>query len=143
LLSFAYALVQKEVYAAVQQVGLDPYMGFFHAVGRNRPSLALDMMEEWRPVLGDALALELVNRGTLTPDSFHLTNNPQRPIELGSDGMAVVLQAYESRLETRHYHAMAGPGGNTTLRHALLLQMRQLAQLIRDERETYEPFKVR
>jgi CRISPR-associated protein Cas1 len=143
LLSFAYALVQKEVYAAVQQVGLDPYMGFLHAVGRNRPSMALDMMEEWRPVLGDALALELVNRGTLTPDSFNRTNNPRRPVELGSDGLATVLQTYESRLETRHYHAMAGPGGDTTLRHAILLQVRQLAQLIRNERETYEPFKVR
>lgn len=143
LLSFSYALVTKDVYAAVQQIGLDPYLGFFHAVGRGRPSLALDLMEEWRPVIADGMALELVNRRMLTPGVFEQTNNPRRPIQLGEDGVALVLQAYESRLGVKHFHPLAGPGGNATLRTAIKLQARQLSQVISGDRPKFEPFKIK
>lgn len=144
LLSFSYTLVRKEVLAAAAQVGLNPYLGFFHVVASGRQALAIDMMEEWRPVVADAMALELVNRGTLTPRSFQRTSNPRRPVELGKERIKVVIEAFESRMATTHYHPLAaGRGGNTALRHALLLQMRQLAQVIQGKRKRFEPFKIK
>ena len=143
LLSFAYSLLLKDVRAAVNLVGLDVYMGFFHEVQAGRPSLALDLMEEWRPLLGDALCLELVNRGTLRPDSFTQTNNPRRPVELGEEGVATVLQAYGSRLSTRLYHPLAGPGGETSLQQAIVLQARRLARVIAGTDTMYEGMRAK
>ncbi|MCB8944031.1 MAG: CRISPR-associated endonuclease Cas1 [Ardenticatenaceae bacterium] len=143
LLSFAYSLLLKDVRAAVNLVGLDVYMGFFHEVQSGRPSLALDLMEEWRPLLADALCLELINRGTLQPNSFVRTGNPRRPVELGEDGVAIVLQAYGSRLSTRIYHPLAGPGGETTLQQAIVLQARRLARVIAGAEPVYEGMQAK
>lgn len=130
LLSFVYSLLLKDVRAAINLVGLDVYMGFFHEVQPGRPSLALDLMEEWRPLVADALALEMVNRGSLQPDAFVRQANPRRPVELGETGIAQLLRAYGSRMESRLFHPLAGPGGETTLQHALLLQTRHMARVI-------------
>ncbi len=143
LLSFGYSLLLKDVRAAVQLVGLDVHMGFFHVVKSGRPSLALDLMEEWRPLIGDALCLEIVNRGTLRPENFVSTGNSRRPIELGEAGVDRVLQAYGSRLSTRLYHPLAGPGGQTTLQQAIVLQVRRIARLITGQEEAYEGMRAK
>ncbi len=143
LLSFAYSLLLKDVRAAVQLVGLDVHMGFFHAVQSGRPSLALDLMEEWRPLIGDALCLEMVNRGSLRPDQFIQTGNSRRPIELGEAGVERVLQAYGSRLSTRLYHPLAGPGGQTMLKQAIVLQVRRMAHLITGREKTYAGMRAK
>lgn len=143
LISFGYSLLLKDVFAAVELVGLDPYLGFFHAIDYGRPSMALDLMEEWRPVVVDALALALVNRRQLQPESFQRTGNPRRPIELGEDGVRLVIAAYEERLESELYHPAQGPGGQTTLRRAIGLQVRQIAQLLSGKVQRYEPYRIR
>lgn len=142
LLSFAYSLLLKDVLAAVHLVGLDPYLGAFHEISYGRPSLALDLMEEWRPTIADALALELVNRGSLKPADFSRTGNPRRPVELGEKGVAAVLEGYGQRLEISLYHPLAGPGGQTALRQAIVLQARRLARLIAGREQVYEPVKI-
>lgn len=143
LLSFAYSLLLKDVRAAVLLVGLDVTMGFLHETRPGRPSLALDMMEEWRPLIGDALCLELVNRGSLRPNEFVRAGNPRRPVELGEAGVERVLQAYGNRLSTRMHHPLAGPGGQTTLQKALILQARRMARVIDGRETTYEPMRAR
>lgn len=143
LLSFAYSLLLKDVRAAVHTVGLDVFAGFFHGVRYNRPSLALDLMEEWRPLIADSLCLELVNRGNIVPEQFVQTGMKERPIELGEAGVVQVLQAYGNRLQTRVYHPLAGPGGDTTLQHALVLQARRLAQVIAGKETVYIPVKAK
>lgn len=143
LLSFAYSLLLKDVRTAVQTVGLDLYLGFFHEVSQGRPSLALDLMEEWRPLIADALVLELVNRGALLPGEFVQTGQKERPVELGEAGVQRVLQAYGSRLSTRLYHPLAGPGGETTLQQAVVLQARRLARLIAGQETSYEPMRAK
>lgn len=143
LLSFAYSLLLKDVRASVHLVGLDVYMGFFHEVHPGRPSLALDLMEEWRPLIGDALCLELVNRGSLRPEEFVATNDPRRPIVLGESGVERVLQAYGNRLSTRLYHPLAGPGGETTLHQAIILQTRRIARVITGHDAAYEPMRAK
>ena len=141
LLSFVYSLLLKDVRAAVHLVGLDVYLGAFHAVAHGRPSLALDLMEEWRPVIGDALALELVNRGALAPDSFRWTGRPKRPVELGDEGRRRVLEGYGARQQSRLDHRLAG--GKTTVKRAIILQARQLARVFNGKESAYEPIRVR
>ena len=70
LLSFAYAMLAKDCFAAVCTVGFDPYKGFFHPNRHGKPSLALDLMEEFRPVIADSVVLTLINNEMLTPDDF-------------------------------------------------------------------------
>ncbi len=143
LLSFAYSLLLKDVRAAVQLVGLDVFMGFFHEPRSGRPSLALDLMEEWRPLIADALCLELVNRGSLRPEDFEKTGNPRRPVELGEAGVQLVLKAYGRRLAVRLYHPLAGPGGQTTLQNAIVLQARRMAQVVAGKENIYEPMRAK
>ncbi len=143
LLSFSYSLLLKDVRAAIQIAGLDLYAGFFHVVERGRPSLALDLMEEWRPLIADALVLEMVNRGAVRPDEFVWTGRQQRPVELGEAGVQRVLAAYGSRLSTRLYHPLAGPGGQTTLQQAVILQARRMARLIAGKEAAYEPMRAK
>lgn len=143
LISFGYSLLLKDVVAAVNQVGFDQYLGFFHEIAYGRPSLALDIMEEWRPVVVDALALELINRGGLLPEQFRWTGNPKRPVELGEKGVALLLKSYGNRLESIIYHPDAGPGGQTSLRNAILLQVRQLARVVADAQAGYVSLKLK
>ena len=70
LLSFAYALLLKDCFSALCTVGFDPYCGFFHAGRHGKPSLALDLMEEFRAVIADSVVLTLINNGILTPRDF-------------------------------------------------------------------------
>src|SRR5207245_11225205 len=70
LLSFLYALVRHDCIAALTAAGLDPFVGYLHADRPNRPALALDLMEEFRPWLADRLAVTLINRQQVGPDHF-------------------------------------------------------------------------
>lgn len=70
MLSFAYTLICNDVVAALDTVGLDPYVGFFHTLRPGRPSLALDMMEELRAYLGDRFVLSLINRRQVSKSDF-------------------------------------------------------------------------
>src|SRR5205823_13629372 len=70
LLSFAYAMLCKDCFSAVCTVGFDPYQGFYHTSRHGRPSLALDLMEEFRPVIADSVVLTLINNRTVAPEDF-------------------------------------------------------------------------
>jgi CRISPR-associated protein Cas1 len=141
LLSFGYTLLLKDVTAAVQLVGLDPYLGFFHALGYDRPALALDLMEELRPVIVDSMFLDIVARKRLNPADFKRSQNPRLPCSLGEAGVRVVIEQYEQRLQTSVAHPLAG--GQTTYRRAIELQARQLARVIRGEEREYRPLRIR
>jgi len=141
LLSFGYTLLLKDVTAAVQLVGLDPYLGFFHALGYDRPALALDLMEELRPVIVDSMFLDIVAKKRLQPDDFKRSRNPRRPCLLGEAGVRVVIEQYEGRLQTPVAHPLAG--GQTTVRRAIELQARQMARVIRGEDRVYRPLRIK
>ena len=70
LLSFAYAMLLKDCFSALCTVGFDPYCGFFHAGRHGKPSLALDLMEEFRAVIADSVVLTLINNAMLTSEGF-------------------------------------------------------------------------
>jgi CRISP-associated protein Cas1 len=97
LLSFAYALLAKDCFAAVCTVGFDPYKGFFHVNRHGKPSLALDLMEEFRPVIADSVVLTLINNEMLTPADFLVWKDS---CQLTENGRRAFFQAYEQRKAT-------------------------------------------
>ncbi len=141
LLSFVYTRLMTNVEAKIQLVGLDPYLGFLHTLGYDRPSLALDMMEEFRPMVADIVVLTLVRSGTITLADFRRTNDEEHPVRMERAAMDTVTAAYQDRLADRHYHPLAN--GQTDLRRAFELQVRQMARVVRGEADHYEPLVMR
>lgn len=135
-LSFAYSLLQKDVAAAVQLVGLDPFLGCFHAMQYDRPSLVLDLMEEFRPLVADRAVLGLVTTGKLKPTEFTYTGNPDRPVELGAELVPQVIEAHEKRVTSVVTHTSSGT--QNTLRRCFELQARIFARVVTGARQEYE-----
>lgn len=104
LLSFLYTLVRGDCASALESVGLDPQVGFLHALRPGRPALALDLMEEFRPSVADRLALALVNRRQLTP--AHFEPRPGGAVYLNEEGRRTVLTAYQERKQTARRHRL-------------------------------------
>lgn len=140
-LSFAYTLLLKDVTARLQLVGLDPAFGFFHALENNRPSLALDMMEEFRPSIVDLVVVGLVFNNYLSPEDFEFTDDAGLPVRLSDAGRALLVEAYESRLSDKVFHPIAN--GETEYRNALLFQARQLRWIVEGRAADYETLQLR
>lgn len=140
-LSLGYSLLLKDAVAAVQLVGLDPYLGFFHVIEYARPSLALDVMEEFRPIVVDGMVLELVSRQQLTPADFVKTGRQERPVEMSDGGVNLLLKAYEERLQTTVRHPVSGD--QVTYRRCLELQVRQIANIVLGKTALYVPVTIK
>ncbi|GAP05382.1 CRISPR-associated protein, Cas1 family [Anaerolinea thermolimosa] len=130
LLSLGYTLLGQVATAAVETVGLDPYGGFFHETVYNRPSLALDLLEEFRPVI-DGLVLWCCRSGQLGVADFS-PGPPERPVVLGDEGLRRFIQAFEQRMDGRFTHPIRGEKLN--LRQCLIEQARQAASRIFEDR---------
>lgn len=141
LLSFAYTLLLKDVEAKIQLVGLDPYLGFFHTLGYNRPALALDVMEEFRPMIADLVVLHLVSGGQITLGDFEVTGDPELPVRMRRHAVDLVVQTYEARLQDRVFHPLQN--GQVDYRRAIELQVRQIARLVRGEAQDYDALTMR
>ncbi|HEV3440890.1 MAG TPA: CRISPR-associated endonuclease Cas1 [Gemmata sp.] len=138
LLSFAYAMLAKDCFAAVCTVGFDPYKGFFHQGRHGKPSLALDLMEEFRPVIADSVVLTLINNESLTPDDFIIWRDA---CQLTESGRKAFFQAYEMRKATEISHPVYGY--KMSYSRMLEVQARMLAAFIRGSIPTYTGFMVR
>jgi CRISPR-associated protein Cas1 len=141
LLSFGYALLQKDVTATAELVGLDPYLGCFHAMTYDRPSLTLDLMEEFRPVVVDHTVLHMALGGKIKPAEFTFTGVAERPVELGDGLLPVVIRAYEERLQQAVTHGDSE--SKQLLRRCLELQARIYARVVMGERHEYEGLKLK
>ncbi len=144
LLSFGYTLLLNNTVGAVQTVGLDPYLGYLHVDEYNRPSLAVDLMEEFRPLLVDSLVLRCCNGGTVTHADFEPSEDPSRPILLSATGKRSFIRAFEERLrlEVLHPEGADGRPGKVAYRRCIELQARRLARAIQ-RNERYVPFTTR
>lgn len=136
LISFLYALLLNDCRSALEAVGLDPQLGFFHVVRPGRPALALDLLEEFRAVLGDRLALTLINRGQLRLKDFDF--RPGGAVMLNEAGRKTVILAYQERKKETLQH----PVLETQVEIGLLplLQARLLARYLRGDVASYIPF---
>lgn len=136
LLSFLYALLMNDVRSALESVGLDPQVGFLHALRPGRAALALDLMEEFRPVLADRLALTLVNRRQLDVDDF--VEHPGGAVTLKDDARRALVTAYQERKQEALMHPLLE--SIVALGLAPFVQARMLARAVRGDIETYLPF---
>lgn len=136
LLSFLYSLLCNDCVSALEGVGLDPQLGFLHAVRPGKPALALDMMEELRPLLADRICLTLINRRQVTADDFEIRDGGA--VYLSGKGKKTVVVYYQKRKMDEVLHPLLDkkiPIG--LLAHT---QARILARFLRGDIEAYIPF---
>ncbi len=171
LLSLGYTLLLNQVIAAVNLVGFDPYFGSLHSLDYGRPSLALDLMEEWRPIIVDTLVLSVFNLKTLTPADFE-ENKPLsadtepgeirevegvrggESIELSESGgetkSAVLLTEagfrkfitqYERKMMQKVQYHLTGE--QFTYRDCIREQVRHFARYLKGEEAEYQPMPLK
>ena len=136
LLSFSYVLLAKEAASALESVGLDPYVGFLHRGRPGRASLALDLMEELRPVIADRFVLTIINRREVDEDGFMTKENGA--VILKDDARQTVLRAWQTRKQETITHPFLDEKlswGLVPYTQALLL-----ARFLRGDIDEYPPF---
>jgi CRISPR-associated protein Cas1 len=138
LLSFLYAMLVKDLTATVLAIGFDPYLGFFHRPRFGRPALALDLAEEFRPLIAESVAINAINNGEVGAGDFFVRAGG---VALTSDGRKAVLAGYERRLATQVRHPTFGY--RVSYRRVLEVQARLLAAHLLGEVPSYVPFMTR
>jgi len=138
LLSFGYAMLAKEALAAIIAVGFEPGLGLYHKIRPGRPSLALDLMEEFRPLIVDSVVLTGINNREFRSSFF---DRRGKAIVLTDQGRRVFLAAVERRLRSTISHPIFGY--EVTYRRALNVQARLLARAIQGDIPSYPAFTTR
>jgi CRISPR-associated protein Cas1 len=138
LLSFVYAILVKEITLVLHATGFDPMRGFYHTPRYGRPSLALDLAEEFRPLVADSVVLMLVNNGEVTPSSFLRRAGA---VALTDAGRRAVLAAFERRMDTLVTHPVFGY--RVSYRRILEVQARLLGRVLLGEIAEYPSFCTR
>ncbi|WP_029060028.1 type I-C CRISPR-associated endonuclease Cas1c [Stappia stellulata] len=136
VLSFLYTLLTHDCRSACESNGLDPSVGFLHRDRPGRPSLALDLMEELRPVLADRLALSLFNRRQLRAEDFDVRDGGG--VFLADDARKAVLTAWQERKKEERRHAFLGEKAPLGL--VPYLQAQMLARHLRGDLDAYPPW---
>lgn len=137
VIGFGYTLLLYELYTALSNVGLHPYFGCLHALKHRHPALASDLMEEWRPVIIDSLAMSLFNRHQLKAEHFEHTEDG---VYLNREGRYTFLKAYEKRLRTSNKYS----DEKQSFRQSLVnrAEMYSLA-IMEDDESCYQPMRLR
>lgn len=138
VLSFCYAMLVKEATTALHVVGLDPYQGFYHQGRYGRPSLALDLMEEFRPLIADSVTITLFNTKQLNQEDFFFAGNG---CALKQRTKKVVIAAFERRMSEELTHPVFGY--KASYRRTLTLQARLLGRHLMGELERYPGVETR
>ncbi|MGH8162455.1 MAG: type I-C CRISPR-associated endonuclease Cas1c [Gammaproteobacteria bacterium] len=139
LLSFLYTVLTHECRSALETVGLDPQVGFLHVLRPGRPALALDLVEEFRAVLADRVALTLINRSQIKADDFRITEGGG--VLMDDDTRRTVSIAWQEKKQECLTHPLL----ESEVPIGLLpqIQARLLARTLRGETEAYLPFLAR
>ncbi|MXZ93487.1 MAG: CRISPR-associated endonuclease Cas1 [Cenarchaeum sp. SB0666_bin_15] len=138
ILSFLYALLVREMTTTVSMVGFDVYLGFLHTPHHGRPSLALDLIEEFRPLVADSVCISIINNNVVSKSDFVIT---PFGVNLNADGRRKVIEAFENRLNSTIYHKLLGY--SASYRRIMETQARLLARHISGEIPAYPPFRTR
>jgi CRISPR-associated endonuclease Cas1/CRISPR-associated protein Cas4 len=138
LLSFAYAMLVKDATTALLTAGLDPYVGLYHQPRFGRPSLALDLAEEFRPLIADSAVVRMVNNGEVRHQDFVVT---PAGAALTADGRRKAVAGYERRMSEELRHPTFSYRAN--YRRTLEIQARLLAATLIGELDAYRPLTTR
>jgi CRISPR-associated protein Cas1 len=131
-----YTLLVHDVRSALETVGLDPAVGFLHRDRPGRPSLALDMMEEFRSVIAERLVLSLINRRQLNKKNFSKAANGA--VTMNSDSIKTVIAEYQNRKKDNVYHPYIEE--NIPIGLLFFVQANLMARHIRGDIDGYPPF---
>ncbi|MEK6590057.1 MAG: CRISPR-associated endonuclease Cas1 [Nitrospinota bacterium] len=149
LLSLGYTLLFNEMLSAVEAIGFDPYLGFLHGIEYGRPSLAVDMMEEFRYLI-DGLALTLINKEILSRENFIEHDNGG--FYMNEKGREEFYRQYEKRITTEVQYSISsspvggegqGEGKIVNYRRIFCYQAEKLARVIKEEEEKYTGYETR
>lgn len=138
VLSYLYGILVKDVFVTLLAVGFDPYLGFYHRPKYGKPALALDLMEEFRPLLADSTAITLFNNGELSEKDFVRRG---LGVSMTPKGKKTVVLGYERRMSSEVTHPIFGY--KVSYRRVLEVQARLLARVVSGEIESYPPFCTR
>lgn len=138
LLSFLYAMLVKDMLVTLIGVGFDPYLGFYHQPRYGRPALALDLMEEFRPLVADSVVISMINNGEIRPFDFIARAGS---VALTDSGRRRVIEAYERRLDTLVTHPIFGY--QASYRRVMEIQARLLSRFLLGELDGYPAFCTR
>jgi CRISPR-associated protein Cas1 len=138
VLSYLYGILVKDVFVTLLAVGFDPYLGFYHRPKYGKPALALDLMEEFRPLIADSTAITLFNNGELSEKDFVRRGFG---VSMTPKGKKTVVSGYERRMSSEITHPIFGY--KVSYRRILEVQARLLARVVSGEIEDYPPFCTR
>ena len=136
MLSFAYAMLTKDLTITASMVGFDPFIGFFHQPRFGRPALALDLMEGFLALVADSAVLSAINTGMVKRDNFIQAG---QTVSLTHRGRKNLIQAYEQRMDQLVTHSLFGY--RVSYRRVLEVQTRLLARAVMDEISVYPGFE--
>jgi CRISP-associated protein Cas1 len=136
LLSLGYALLRHDIQSAINLVGFDPYLGYLHVQRYGCPSLALDLMEEFRPLIVDAVVLASLNKKLLTSDVF-VSEPLSNAVSLNPEGLRTFLRLYEQKKQSKFKHPVLQT--QCTYQEAFEIQARLLAKYLMEQIEQYPP----
>lgn len=139
LLSFLYAILANDVRSALETVGLDPQVGFLHQIRPGRPSLALDLMEEFRAYLGDRIMLNLINLKQVTIEDFEFRESGE--VRISDKARKEILSTYQKRKQEEITHPFLGE--KMTIGLLPHIQAQLLARYIRGDISDYPPFYLK
>ncbi|HOU91259.1 MAG TPA: CRISPR-associated endonuclease Cas1 [Polyangiaceae bacterium] len=138
LLSFCYGMLSRACALAIASVGLDPLLGFYHRPHFGRPSLALDLMEEFRPVLADSTVIGAINTGVIQADDF---TTGAGAVAMKDPGRRRLILAFERRLDQLVTHPIFDY--RVSYRRVLEVQARLVGRLVLGELDSFPEFRVR
>jgi CRISP-associated protein Cas1 len=140
LLSLGYSLLRHDVQSAINLVGFDPYLGYLHMQRYGRPSLALDLMEEFRPLVVDAIVLSGLNKRAIALSDF--TTEPlSGAVSLTLEGLRIFLRLYEQKKLTKFKHPVLQT--QCTYQESFEIQTRLLAKYLMGETDKYPPLVLK
>ncbi len=141
MLSLGYTMLMYEIYGEIENKGLSPYAGFLHKDRERHPSLASDLMEEWRPVIVDSVVMSLVNGNEISADEF-ISDEETGGVYLTKAGMKIFIKKLETKL--RSETGYLEPERRMTFRKALWHQVNALAEAVeKSDVSCYEPIIIR
>ena len=136
LLSFLYTLLMHDVRSGLESVGLDPAVGFLHRDRPGRAGLALDLMEEFRPIIADRLVLSMINLGQIHKDDFFEKDNGA--VYMTDDVRRKILTAYQKKKQDEIYHPFIEE--KVAIGHLFYIQALLMNRYMRDDLDGYPPF---
>ena len=138
LLSFGYALLTKECHVALSAIGLDPYWGFYHQPRHGKPALALDLMEEFRPIVVDSAVLTAINTGMIAAEDFTVNTHG---CMMNATARKAFIRAFEARIQQLSTHPVFGY--RLSYRQSIQVQAQLLARYLREDAPTYQGIRIR